>query len=193
MNATKNICKEMFKDELLIASFLSSLFIGIAQPTVHRVCMANVSTRMISLNSIIICIAGIIVPALWTDNGKKLYKYFALLGLLEASTYIITVALVIMNIISIPMYYIIDTLAFSIITKNLICGGNMLRNKRYDTQDKRNKYDNLLQIACNSSSIIGYGINLIYPCGQVLAFTCMAIGISFDNWFYIKAWKKTND
>lgn len=191
LKAVKEIYKGIVNDELLIASFLSSLFIGIAHPTVNKICMENISTRLISLSSIIICLAGVIVPALWANNGKKLYKYYTILSLSEIIVYAIVVTLLVIDIVDVAIYYMVDTIAFSVITKNIMCGSNMLRNKRYNNQDERNRYDNLLQIACNSSSIIGYGINLIYPCGDTVAFILMVIGIGFDNLFSIKAWKRT--
>lgn len=88
------------------------------------------------------------------------------------------------------MYYIVDTILCSILTKNIICGLNKLKIYRYK-DDAREEYDNNVNVACNISSLIGFSISLFLSISKNIAFIFMGIGIVLDNIFYYKAYKLT--
>ena len=110
----------MFKDKLLLANFISNLFYSIAYPTVHFVLIRDIDERIISLNAIIVCIAGIIVPIIWNKKSDELYNKYGYLLTLEGLSYILLTVAFILGTVDSRLYYLIDTILFSIITKNII-------------------------------------------------------------------------
>lgn len=183
--------KNIFTDKLLIANFLSNLFYSMAYPTVHYKLISEVGQKMISINSIAICITGILIPIMWNKKSEKLYKTFGALCNLETILYIIICIMYLMSFITTKAYYILDTVFFCLVTKNMICGGNKLRAKRYNTEDKREEYDNNVQLVTNISSLIGFLISLITNMNVSAGFILITIGICADNFFYYNGWKET--
>lgn len=180
----------MFKDKLLLANFISNLFYSIAYPTVHFVLIKDIDERIISLNAIIVCIAGIIVPIIWNKQSDKLYNKYGYLLTLEGISYILLTVAFIFGTVNSKLYYLIDTLLFSIITKNIICGSNKLRAIRYNGEE-REQFDNDCNILSNASSLIGFTVSLLLPLPRYIAFILLGIGIISDNIFYYQAYKES--
>lgn len=180
----------IFKDELLIGNFLSNLFYSIAYPTIHFILISDATEKLISANQIIICFAGIIFPIIWNQKSDRLYKKYGYLLSLEGILYSLLIIAILFSIITPRMYYLVDTILFSILTKNIICGLNKLKIYRYKG-NTREEYDNNVNIVCNISSLIGFSISLIVSISKNIAFIFMGIGIVLDNIFYYKAYKLT--
>ena len=85
--------------------------------------------------------------------------------------------------------HILDTICFTLITKNIICGGNRLRAIKYNNEEKRIKYDNDVQMAANISSLIGFLSCAIFEFNLWQAFLLSTIGICIDNIFYYLEWR----
>lgn len=184
----KNIIN-IFKDKLLLANFISNLFYSIAYPTVHFILIKDINEKIISLNAIIVCIAGIIIPILWNKKSNELYNKYGYLLSFEGISYILLTIAFIIGTIDSRLYYLIDTILFSIITKNIICGNNKLRAIRYNGEE-REKFDNDTNILANASSLIGFTISLLISLPEHLAFILLCIGIISDNIFYYKVYKE---
>lgn len=180
----------IFKDDLLVGNFLSNLFYSISYPTIHFILISDVTERLISVNQIIICFTGIIFPILWNQQSDKLYRKYGHLLSLEGILYTLLIISILFSIITPKMYYIVDTILCSILTKNIICGLNKLKIYRYKG-DAREEYDNNVNVACNISSLIGFSISLFLSISKNIAFIFMGIGIVLDNIFYYKAYKLT--
>ena len=183
--------KNIFKDKLLLANFISNLFYSTAYPTVHFVLIKNIDERIISLNSIIVCIAGIITPMIWNKKSDEMYSKYGYLLTMEGISYILLTLAFILGAVDSKLYYLIDTILFSIITKNIICGGNKLRAIRYNGEE-REKFDNDCNILSNASSLIGFTVSLLLPLPKYIAFIMLGLGIISDNIFYYRAYKEGN-
>lgn len=177
------------KDKLIIASFLSNLFYSACYPAVHSYLMQSVGQRMISINSLCTCLGGIILPFIWNKYSDILYKKYGKMLFLEAFCYICMLIMLINNKINLIIYYILDTICFTLITKNIICGGNRLRAIKYNNEEKRTKYDNNTQMAANISSLIGFLSCAIFEFNLWQAFLLSTIGICIDNIFYYLEWR----
>lgn len=183
--------KTILKDQLLIANFISNFFYSVSCSIIQFILIKDVGSKIIALNSIIMCLTGALFPILWNKYSEKLYrKYGYLLGL-EAIAYISIATLILTGTITNKAYYLLDTLLFALISKNIICGGNKLRAKRYNSEDKREKYDNNSTLIANLSSLIGFGISFIFTIPVNIAFILITIGICFDNIFYYKAYRES--
>lgn len=178
------------KDKLIIASFLSNLFYSACYPAVHSYLMKTVGQRMISINALCTCMGGIILPFVWNKYSNKLYKRYDVMLATECIIYILILIMLLTNNMGLMAYYIVDTICFALVTKNIICGGNKLRAKRYSNEADRVKYDNNLQMATNISSMIGFGISAIFTLSMKQAFILSTMGICIDNIFYYSAWKE---
>lgn len=178
-------------DGMLLATLLTNLFYSATYPYIHKQVMACVSDSIIALNQIINCLSIIIIGAVWNRKSKKLFNFYSLYCILETIVGIVTTVYVIVSK-NIVVYYILDTLVFAIITRNIICGGIKLRAIRYDTEDKREHFDNnnnsMSAIATILGSVIAMFLNLNFNTMIILA----TIGNCIDNIFYIVIWYKTN-
>lgn len=156
----------------------------------QKLLITNISEKYIAMNSIILCLATIIFGSVWERIGDKFYKHYGTLLISESVFYIALITLVLTNSISYKFYYLIDTLLFTFITKNIIFGGNKLKSKRYKDSD-RNSFDNNSTIVNNIASLLGFTISLLLNIDKTIAFLFMGIGVSVDNVFYYRAYKKT--
>ena len=145
---------------------------------------------MISINSLCTCMGGIILPFVWNRYSDRLYKKYNIMLLTEGVIYIMILIMLLTDNMELITYYILDTICFTLVTKNIICGGNKLRAKRYNNEADRVKYDNNSQMAANISSMIGFGISAIFEFNMSQAFILSTIGICIDNLFYYSAWKE---
>lgn len=180
----------IFKDKLILANFLSNLFYSLAYPSIHYYLIKDAGQKMISLNSIILCIAGIIVPLLWNKYSDTLYLKYGYLLSIECILYSIIAFLVIFSFITPKAYYILDTFLFAIVTKNIISGNIKLKSLLYK-DGQREKFDNNSNIASNASSLIGFTISLLIEFPISVGFILITIGICLDNIFYYNVYKKT--
>ena len=182
----------MWKDKMIQAGFWSQLFYSISYPFLHVWLMRKVSEQMLSANQIIICIAIIIFNTIWNKYSDKLYKFFPALTITETLAYAIIHTMVIFGLINEIAYYIIDTILFSLITRNMICGGNKMRSIVYKGE-KREKYDNTLMIATAIATLIGGSVALIVKIPIWVTFIISWLGLSIDNLFYILAYYENKD
>ena len=145
---------------------------------------------MLALNSIILCMSGIVFPILW-NKYRKLYNSYGILLAIEVVGYTIIGALIYTGIIGNAAYYLLETLLFSTISKNIICGGNRLRSIRYNSEQLRERYDNNSTIVSNSSSLIGFSISIIITIPVNISFILITLGVCIDNIFYYSAYRKS--
>lgn len=181
----------MFKDLMIQASFWSNLLYTIAYPVIHLYLMQYINAKIMSISSIVICLSTIIVNFIWNKYSNRLYKFFNYFLFLEGLSYFILTIVLILNFVSPIYYYIIDTILLSLITKNIVCGGNKLRSIIY-RKEQREKYDNTSQIAVNAACLIGYGINVILDISINIALVISLLGIIIDNIFYSIIYIKEN-
>lgn len=184
--------KKIIKDELLIGSFISNLMYSLAYPSIHYALIKSVNENIISFNSIITCLGGIIAPSIWNKYSDKIFKKYKNLLILEILFYSILIASLLAGIVNNKFYYIADTLLFSLITKNIICGNNKIISIKYKDKE-REEYDNNFSMLCNISSLIGYSCSFLFSLKSNVAFIAILLGISLDNIFYYVAYKKTNN
>lgn len=146
---------------------------------------------MIALNSIIICVSGVIFPILW-NKYRRLYNTYSLLLLLEVIGYITIGILIYTGIIGNLAYYLLETFLFATISKNIICGGNRLRSMRYNSEKLREAYDNNSTIVANGSSLIGFGASFLITIPVNVSFILITLGVCIDNIFYYRVYKQNN-
>lgn len=175
-------------DGMLLATFLTTIFYSATYPYIHKEIMANVSDSAIALSQIINCLSIVIFGWLWNKKSDKLFKYYPVLCVAEA---ILSVNLTIWvtTTYNIMAYYIVDMLIFSIITRNICCGGVKLKAIRYKSEVEREHFDNNNNSAYAVATIIGSIIAMILELDFSTMLWIATIGNTIDNIFYILIFK----
>lgn len=88
-------------------------------------------------------------------------------------------------------YYIIDMLIFSIVTRNIFCGGVKLKAIRYNSEEDREHFDNNNNSASAIATILGSIIAMILNLDFSVMLWLATIGNTIDNIFYIFIFKST--
>ena len=177
-------------DGMLLATFLTTIFYSATYPYIHKEVMTNVSDSVIALSQIINCLSIVILGSLWNKKSDKLFKYYPAFCIVETLLSIGSTvwAITTHNILA---YYIIDTLIFSIVTRNICCGGVKLRAIRYNTETDREHFDNNNNSVSAVATIIGSIIAMIIELDFVTMLCLATVGNSIDNIFYIFVYKGT--
>ena len=177
-------------DGMLIATFLTTIFYSATYPYIHKEIMANVSDSVISLSQIINCLSIVILGSLWNKKSDKLFKYYPIFCIGET---ILSMCSTIWAVSThnIMAYYIIDTLIFSIVTRNICCGGVKLRAIRYNSETEREHFDNNNNSASAIATIIGSIIAIILDLNFSFMLWLATLGNAIDNIFYIFIYKNT--
>ena len=171
------------KDNLIKSIFFSTVFYSIAYPNIQKCLMDAINSKLIAINNIIICISTILIGNLWNKYKDKLFNYYLYFLISEALLYIIVMSIVIINN-HLICYYILDTLIFSTISRNILIGGNTLKAIKYKDKNNRNKYDNNVQIYSSIATLLGSSICLLTNLSLTVSFIFMFLGITLDNVFY---------
>lgn len=138
--------------------------------------MAIASDNFIAINQIINCLSIIVFGFVWNKFSDKIFKFYPLFCVLETTLGIaITVFAIVTN--HILAYYILDTLVFALVTRNIICGGVKLKAMRYRTEEEREQFDN----NDNSMTSLGFLIGSIIALFLKLDFTTMLCIATFGN------------
>ena len=171
-------------DGMLFATFITTLFYSASYPFINKVIISNVSEAVIALSQIINCISIVFFGFIWNKFSHKLFKFYPVFCVLEMLLSISSTILVITtgNIFA---YYIMDTLIFAIVTRNICCGGVKLRALRYNTETAREHFDNNNLSANAIATIVGSIVAMILKLDFISMLWVATVGNAVDNIFYI--------
>ena len=177
-------------DGMLLATFLTTIFYSSTYPYIHKEVMTVATDNFIALNQIIECISVVFFGWLWNKNSEKLFEYYPIFCVLETMLGIMTTSFAILthNIIA---YYLLDTFVFSLVTRNIICGGIKLRAIRYKTEEDREHFDNNSNSTSSIATIIGSVIAMFLNLNFETMLCLATFGNMIDNVFYISIFVKT--
>lgn len=178
-------------DSMLLATFLTTIFYSATYPFIHKLIMESVSDNIVALNQIINCISIVLLGSLWNKKSDKLFNYYPLFCIGETILGICsTVWATTTN--NIMAYYLIDTMIFAVITRNICCGGVKLRAIRYRTEKDRERFDNNNNSASAIATIIGSIIAMVLDLDFSIMLWIATFGNAIDNIFYIFIFKEVN-
>ena len=177
-------------DGMLVATFLTTIFYSATYPYIHKEVMANVSDSIIALSQIINCLSIVLLGSLWNKKSDKLFKYYPAFCVGETVLSIFS-AIWAVTTGNIMAYYMIDTLIFAIVTRNICCGGVKLRAIRYKTETDREHFDNNNNSASAVATIIGSVIAMMLDLDFSVMLWLATLGNAIDNVFYIFIYKST--
>ena len=171
-------------DGMLIATFLTMIFYSATYPYIHKEVMIVASDSLIALNQIIDCVSVIICGWIWNNKSEKLFNFYPVYCVLETVLGIITTiyAIATGNIIA---YYILDNIVFAVVTRNICCGGVKLRAIRYNSEEKREHFDNNNNSVSSLATILGSIIAMFLNLDFKIMLCIATFGNMIDNLFYI--------
>ena len=171
-------------DGMLVATLFTTLFYSATYPYIHKEIVSNVSDSIIAFNQIINCISIIICSTIWNKLSDRLFKSYPIFCILEAvlNAGLATWTIFTHNILA---YYIIDTLVFATVTRNICCGGVKLRAIRYKTEKAREHFDNNINTMAAIATIVGSFIAMLLDLDFNMMLILGTIGNCIDNIFYI--------
>ena len=176
-------------DGIILATFLTNVFYSSTYPYINKAFMQVLPTDIVAANQIVICLSIIIFGRVWNKLSDKLYNHFVLLCVTECVVNLSTTILFLCKQ-DIVTYYILDTLSYSIVTRNIIFGGNKLTILRYTEEKEREHFSNNNSAAASAATIIGSFIAMILDLDLNLMLILATIGNMIDNMFYITIYTK---
>ena len=169
-------------DGMLIATFLTTFFYSSTYPHIYKEVMTAASDSFIASKQIINCVSVITFGYLWNKKSDILFRFYPVFCILESTLGIATTVFVIVTN-NIAAYYLLDVFVFSIVTRNICCGGVKLRAARYDTERKREHFDNNNNSVSSLATILG-SILAMFLKLNFSAMICIATcGNIIDNLF----------
>lgn len=181
---------------MLIAAFFSDLFYAMSYPYIYAETIKVVPKSYITVEQLLACLGTIIFCGLWNKYSDRLFKHYRKILVVEIIADIILFADVITRG-NLKFYFLLNIIIYSIITRNLACGGTKLRALCNPTEKERERYDNNNNVIASVSTILGASTALIIPQNINILFILALIGNTVDNFFYLyiynKLQKGTND
>lgn len=170
---------------MLVAAFLTTMFYASTYPYIHREVMLHATDTFIALNQIINCVSVIVCGTLWNKHTDALFKKYPLFCVLEC---VLGICLSIWVTYShnVLAYYVLDTVIFALVSRNIICGGIKLRALRYDTEEKRVHFDNNQNSVNGFATILGSVIAMFLNLDFTVMVWLATLGNCIDNLFYIQ-------
>lgn len=177
-------CYTTLSKLMLVAAFFSDLFYAMSYPYIYAETIKVVPKPYITLEQLLACIGTIIFCKLWNKYSDRLFKYYRLILVVE----IIADAFLFADVIirnDLKFYFLLNVIIYSIITRNLSCGGVKMRAMVNPTEKLRERYDNNNNIIASVSTILGASLALLIHCNITTLFIFAVIGNTVDNFFYL--------
>lgn len=172
-------------DAMLMATFFADCFYSATYPYIYKEIMSDISGETVATQQIVNCLSVILFSALWNKFSDRLFPFYAVLCVLECLAGLCTSLYVTFHPENILMYYVLDTILFCLITRNIICGGVRLRAMCYPTEQQREHFDNSNNAVSAAATIIGSAAAVFLHLDFVHMVWIATIGNMTDNIFYI--------
>lgn len=169
---------------MLLANFISGLFYATSYPYIYAETVKAVPRQFLGLEQILCCISTIIFCKLWNKYSDRLFNHYRKILWAEVIADIILFSDVMIRG-NLSFYFLLNILIYSLITRNLSCGGTKMRAKVNPTEKLRERYDNNNQIVSATATLLGAGFAIICPLDLQILFIFALIGNIVDNFFYL--------
>ena len=169
---------------MLAATFISNLFYAMSYPYIYAQTVKVVPQSFIGIEQILCCVGAMLFCWIWNKNSDKLFKYYELLLVAEiiADTVLFADVLIRWDL---KFYFLLNVIIYSVITRNLICGGNKMRAKLNPSEKERERFDNNNSILNSASTLIGAGTAIVFNPQLKTLFVLALIGNIADNFIYL--------
>lgn len=167
-------------DGMILANFIVDTFYSSTYPFIHKEVMQYVTSSQVAILNIIDCLGVILYSWAWNKYGKTLYKFYPYFCMLETILTISTTTAYILthNIVA---CYLVDSVVFTIITRNILCGTIRMKAARYPDSDSREKFDNRNNGYSSLATIIGSVIAIWLKLPYAIMLVIATVGNCIDN------------
>ena len=168
---------------MLLSCFLSCVFYSASYPYVYAETIKAVTHNYISFEQIFSCIGVALFGMLWNKFGDRFFNHYRLILLAEtiADAFLFAHVLITGDL---KFYFVLNVIIYSVITKNLSCGGVKMRAKVNPTDKERERYDNNQNTCSAIASLLGAAIAIVAQPSLQTLFILALIGGVVDNFFY---------
>lgn len=174
---------------MLLSNLICTLFYSMSYPYIYAETIKVVPHFYIGIEQILACVGTIIFCKLWNTYSDKLFEHYRLFLTLEIIADLILFADVLIRN-DLKFYFLLNIIIYSVITKNLCCGGTKMRAKVNPSEKEREQYDNNSSIVNAIATLIGAGVAMVFDFDLRLLFVFALIGNTIDNIFYIYIYQK---
>ena len=169
---------------MLFSNFISGLFYSTSYPYIYAETVKVIPRQFLGLEQILCCISTIIFCKLWNKYSDRFFNHYKKILWAEVIADIILFSDVLIRG-DLSFYFLFNILIYSLITRNLTCGGTKMRAKVNPTEKLREQYDNNNQIVSAIATLLGAGFAIICPLDLTVLFIFALIGNIVDNFFYL--------
>lgn len=174
---------------MLLSNLTCTLFYSMSYPYIYAETIKVVPHFYIGIEQILACVGTIIFCKAWNMYSDRLFKHYRLFLILEViADLILFTDVLIRN--DLKFYFLLNIIIYSVITKNLCCGGVKIRAIVNPTEKEREQYDNNSSIVNAIATLIGAGVAMMFDFNLTLLFVFALIGNGLDNAFYIYIYNK---
>ena len=168
---------------MLLSCFLSCVFYSASYPYVYAETIKAVTHNYISFEQIFSCLGVALFGMLWNKFGDRFFNHYRLILLAEtvADAFLFAHVLITGDL---KFYFVLNVIIYSVITKNLSCGGVKMRAKVNPTDKERERYDNNQNTCSAIASLLGAAIAIVTQPSLQTLFILALIGGVVDNFFY---------
>ena len=181
----KKLFEKFNFDGLLLTYLLCNTLYSATYPYIYKNIMNCISDDLLSIKTIIISVFSVLIPILWNSKlNKKLFNLFIIFCSIEPIVYILLFIYIMIDD-NLAVYFIIDCFIASSVTKNISCGLTKIKSIRYNTSNKRERYDNNYNIIYSISSLLGVILFTIFKFNFTTMLIISIIANILDNITYI--------
>lgn len=174
---------------MLLSNLICTLFYSMSYPYIYAETIKVVPHLYIGLEQILACLGTIIFCKLWNTYSDKLFEHYRLFLIVEIIADLILFTDVLVRN-DLKFYFLLNIIIYSVITKNLCCGGTKIKAMVNPSEKEREKYDNNSSIVNAIATLIGAGVAMIFDFDLRLLFVFALIGNTIDNIFYLYIYQK---
>lgn len=171
------------KNLMLSSNFICSIFYSLSYPYIYAKTMEIVSRGYISFEQIAYCLSAIIFCFAWNKYGNKLWKIYPVI-IISETVFSFAMFLIFFINENYKVYFINNVLIYSLITKNMACGGTKMRALVNKKSEEREKYDNTNQALGSVATVVASLVSIFFRFKVETLFIFALIGNIFDNFFY---------
>ena len=169
---------------MLFSNFISGLFYSTSYPYIYAETVKVIPRQFLGLEQILCCISAIVFCKLWNKYSDRFFNHYKKILWAEIIADIILFSDVLIRG-DLSFYFLLNIIIYSLITRNIVCGGTKMRAKVNPTEKLREQYDNNNQIVSATSTLFGAGFAIICQLDLQALFIFALIGNIVDNFFYI--------
>lgn len=176
---------------MLLSSFLSTVFYSMSYPYIYAETVKAVTRPYLTFEQVISCLGVVLFSVLWNKYGELLFSHYRKIVILEIIADTILFADVLIRE-DLKFFFVFNILIYSVITRNMCCGGIKMRARVNGSEKARERYDNNLNTLESIATIIGAVLSIILSPSLRHLFILALIGGVIDNFFYLYIYGKLN-